>query len=347
MTSPAKACDLAIERSFAQRDWKKVVMYSINPTQFLFYEFHGEWEEIKTGLLHRSCQELRAGYAECLATLEGKLADITTGETVNTVSDLVANQCAAIADPSLKHLTTYVVPRMPPEANYAISDPEKFASFATAALRGYRAESEEANQNLEQLIDKELSRQKRDMWQFVCGCPARCPGCGTKCTRDSCDHTGMPHVCGRHIFPAFNGILEVSTFKPLLRHCRSYDVWKVRRTSSPEMGGKVWPDFCSFLKDEHPDWLDPETREPPESMAPNHAYGEDATDIPTEIANEIDDNRRAWANCHKALVKLRPHMVDDTELPWLELYTGDGALTEADAAPIWDELFSVRPDAVE
>merc|ERR1719265_1558026 len=160
MTNPAKACDLAIERSFAQRDWKKVVMYSINPTQFLFYEFHGEWEEIKTGLLHRSCKDLRAGYAECLATLETKLADITTGETVNTVSDLVANQCAAIADPSLKHLTTYVVPRMPPEANYAISDPEKFASFATAALRGYRAESEEANQNLEQLIDKELLRQK-------------------------------------------------------------------------------------------------------------------------------------------------------------------------------------------
>ena len=35
MTNPAKACDLAIERSFAQRDWRKVVMYSINPTQFL------------------------------------------------------------------------------------------------------------------------------------------------------------------------------------------------------------------------------------------------------------------------------------------------------------------------
>merc|ERR1719217_663769 len=92
----------------------------------------------------------------------GKLADIQNGETVNAVSDLVANQCATIAEPALKHLTTYVVPRMPPEANYAISDPEQFASFAGSALRGYRSESEEANANLEQLIEKELLRQKKD-----------------------------------------------------------------------------------------------------------------------------------------------------------------------------------------
>jgi len=72
-----------------------------------------------------------------------------------------------------------------------------------------------------------------------------------------------------------------------------------------------------------------------------------ATDIPADIAAEIDDNRRAWANCHRALVKLRPHMVDDPDIPWLDLYRGDGALTEADAAPIWDELFSVRPDAAD
>ena len=44
-------------------------------------------------------------------------------------------------------------------------------------------------------------------------------------------------------------------------------------------------------------------------MAPNAAYSDDAEDIPADIAAEIDDNRRAWANCHRALVKLRPHMV--------------------------------------
>ena len=64
-------------------------------------------------------------------------------------------------------------------------------------------------------------------------------------------------------------VCEVSTFKPLLRHCRSFDVWKVRRTSSPEMGGKVWPDFSCFLRDEHPDWLDPATKEPPDQPPRN------------------------------------------------------------------------------
>merc|ERR1719337_595901 len=83
---------------------------SAHPTQFLFYEFHHEWEEIKTGLLHRSCKDLRAGYAECLATLEAKLADIQNGETVNAVSDLVANQCATIAEPALKKELNIIKP---------------------------------------------------------------------------------------------------------------------------------------------------------------------------------------------------------------------------------------------
>ena len=38
---------------------------------------------------------------------------------------------------------------------------------------GRRRKTDKANANLEQLIDKELLRQKKDMWQFVCGCPAR------------------------------------------------------------------------------------------------------------------------------------------------------------------------------
>ena len=38
---------------------------------------------------------------------------------------------------------------------------------------GRRRKTDKANANLEQLIDKELLRQKKDMWQFMCGCPAR------------------------------------------------------------------------------------------------------------------------------------------------------------------------------
>ena len=69
----------------------------MQPRGSRFYEFHNEWEEIKTGLLHRSCQELRAGYAECLGTLESKLTDITAGETVNAVSDLVSGASSGVA----------------------------------------------------------------------------------------------------------------------------------------------------------------------------------------------------------------------------------------------------------
>ena len=53
----------------------------------------------------------------------------------------------------------------------------------------------------------------------------------------------------------------------------------------------------AMLEDEHPDWLDPVTRFPLSSMEPLEEYEEDCENAPEEIQKEIDENRRAWANC--------------------------------------------------
>ena len=34
LTNPGSACEQAIERSFTRRNWRHVVMYAIDPTQF-------------------------------------------------------------------------------------------------------------------------------------------------------------------------------------------------------------------------------------------------------------------------------------------------------------------------
>ncbi len=52
-----------------------------------------------------------------------------------------------------------------------------------------------------------------------------------------------------------------------------------------------------MLEDEHPDWLDPITHCPLATMEPLEDYEEDCENAPEEIQKEIDENRRAWANC--------------------------------------------------
>jgi len=120
-----------------------VVMYSINPTQFLYREFHLEWEDIKKTLMHQRCVELRAGYAECLEVLETKLAEVAAsrGGTVNDLSDAVSATCVPMEDSPLKRMVLRSIPRMPDDANYEVASPSQFAQFAMQQLRKYRSEA--------------------------------------------------------------------------------------------------------------------------------------------------------------------------------------------------------------
>merc|ERR1719343_1355007 len=73
ITNPGNACELAIERSFTKRNWRHVVMYAIDPTQYLFMEFHKEWERFKQGLVDQYCQELKNNFGSCLRHAEDKM----------------------------------------------------------------------------------------------------------------------------------------------------------------------------------------------------------------------------------------------------------------------------------
>merc|ERR1719183_3045138 len=96
--------------------------------------------------------------------------------------------------------------------------------------------------------------------------------------------------------------------------------------------------------DEHPDWLDPMTHQPLPSMEPSADFEEDAPDAPEAIQREIEENRRAWANCKDALLEHFTSMADDTDIEWLEKYKREGgALNPEDFVSIRDELFAVTP----
>jgi len=135
--------------------------------------------------------------------------------------------------------------------------------------------------------------------------------------------------------------------KPFLLHCRAKAQWQIARTRPPiEAGGaeRYWDNFQAMLEDEHPDWLDPKTRCPLSSMEPLEEYEEDCETAPEDIQKEIEENRRAWANCKDALLEHFTSMADDQDIEWLERYKRDGgALTKQDFVSIRDELFAVTP----
>ena len=72
------------------------------------------------------------------------------------VAEGVANQCAAIADPALKHLTTYVVPRMPPEANYEVREGSTVRWERTARWKRARGIEERMAWESQGLVPTEL-----------------------------------------------------------------------------------------------------------------------------------------------------------------------------------------------
>ncbi|CAE7248394.1 unnamed protein product [Symbiodinium necroappetens] len=109
LTNPGSACEQAIERSFTKRNWRHVVMYAIDPTQYLFMEFHKEWETFKQGLVDRYCQELKNNFGNCLRVAEERMQDLLAGGNLDGVKDLTMNKlsqvlkevCAELADDSL------------------------------------------------------------------------------------------------------------------------------------------------------------------------------------------------------------------------------------------------------
>merc|ERR1711904_394043 len=80
------------------------------------------------------------------------------------------------------------------------------------------------------------------------------------------------------------------------------------------------------------------------SMEPLADYEEDAPNAPEAIMREIEENRRAWANCKDALLEHFTSMADDKDIEWLDKYKREGgALRAEDFATIRDELFEITP----
>lgn len=356
LTNPGSACEQAIERSFTRRNWRHVVMYAIDPTQYLFMEFHKEWESFKQGLVDKYCQELKNNFGSCLRVAEERLQDLLEDHTLEGVTDLTMNKlsqvlkdtCSQLADESLSAVLSSCLPSFPSEADWTLKDFTQFVRFCSVELQRYRSDMRQTELTVERRMESELTRQKSDFWKCISGCPARCPGCGTKCNLESENHwPERPHECRRHVYPAFNGWQKQEGRKPFLLHCRARAQWQIARTRPPiEAGGpeRYWENFQAMLEDEHPDWLDPVTRFPLSSMEPLEEYEEDCENAPEEIQKEIDENRRAWANCKDALLEHFTSMADDPDIPWLEKYKREGgALKKADFVSIRDELFAVTP----
>jgi len=317
-----------------------------------------EWEQFKQGLVDQYCQELKSNFGSCLRIAEERVQALfgaggsgggTRGNmTMNRLSEVLREVCSEVADDSLASVLCSCLPVFSSDADWPLNDLEQFAKFASVELRRYRANMKATEQTVERRMEAELVRQKANSWKCLCGCPARCPGCGTKCNLESEHHwPERPHECRRHLYPAFNGWQKQEGRKPFLLHCRAKAQWQIARTRPPiEPGGRerYWDNFQAMLEDEHPDWLDPMTRTPLSSMEPLEEYEEDCTNAPEDIQREIEENRRAWANCKDALLEHFTSMADDQGLEWLDKYKREGgALHAEDFASIRDELFAITP----
>lgn len=82
-----------------------------------------------------------------------------------------------------------------------------------------------------------------------------------------------------------------SWLEPTIWHFSQF-TWKLGRQC-----GFFYESSQAMLEDEHPDWLDPISHCPLATMEPLEDYEEDCENAPEEIQKEIDENRRAWANC--------------------------------------------------
>ncbi|CAE8596968.1 unnamed protein product [Polarella glacialis] len=331
-------------------------MYAIDPTQYLFMEFHKEWEQFKQGLVDQYCRELKSNFGSCLRIAEERMQALMLDGGLDGVSDLTMNKlskviqecCAELVDESLSVVLCSCLPSFPSEADWPLNDLGQFVQFASVELRRYRANMRQTEMSVERRMEAELTRQKAECWKCVCGCPARCPGCGTKCNLESENHwPERPHECRRHLYPAFNGWQKQDGRKPFLLHCRAKAQWAIARTRPPIEPGapeRYWDNFQAMLEDEHPDWLDPVTRLPLSSMEPLEEYDEDCPTAPEDISKEIEENRRAWANCKDALLEHFTSMADDHDLEWIERFKREGgALSPEDFASVRDELFGVTP----
>lgn len=356
LTNPANACELAIERSFTKRNWRHVVMYAIDPTQYLFMEFHREWDSFKQGLVDQYCQELKNNFGNCLKIVDEQMQtlfaagalDALQDLTMNKMSEQIRDSCESLLDDSLAGTLSSCLPSFPSDADWALNDLEQFVKFAGLELRRYRANTRKTEVSVERRMEQELLRQKANSWKCLAGCPARCPGCGTKCNLESENHwPERPHECRRHVYPAFNGWQKQEGRKPFLLHCRANAQWQIARTRPPlEPYGRerYWDNFQEMLLDEHPDWLDPVTHKPLPSMEPLTDFEEDAQNASEAITREIEENRRAWANCKDALLEHFTSMADDPDIEWLDKFKREGgALRAEDFASIRDELFEVTP----
>lgn len=331
-------------------------MYAIDPTQYLFMEFHKEWEQFKQGLVDQYCQELKSNFGNCLRIAEERMQGLLHAGTLDALSDMTMNRlseelresCSELGDEALAGVLCACLPSFSSDADWPLTNLDQFAQFASVELRRYRANMRATELSVERRMEGELVRQKANCWKCISGCPARCPGCGTKCNLESESHwPERPHECRRHLYPAFNGWQKQEGRKPFLLHCRARSQWQIARTRPPiEPGGRerYWDDFQAMLEDEHPDWLDPIARQPLASMEPLEEYEEDCTSAPEEIQREIEENRRAWANCKDALLEHFTSMADDRDLDWLEKYKREGGALEPEDFPsIRDELFAVTP----
>merc|ERR1740138_1962670 len=126
LTNPANACELAIERSFTKRNWRHVVMYAIDPTQYLFMEFHKEWDSFKQGLVNQYCQELKNNFGNCLRIVDEQMqtlfaagkSDSMKDLTMNKLSEAIRDSCEQLVDDQLASVLCTCLPSFSSDADW-------------------------------------------------------------------------------------------------------------------------------------------------------------------------------------------------------------------------------------
>eukprot|EP00118_Oscarella_pearsei_P016589 m.159582 g.159582 ORF g.159582 m.159582 type:complete len:1661 (+) comp38767_c0_seq23:540-5522(+) len=323
-----ESAQAAFQFSFETLNYRNVVMYCMDPSHFLF-KLYVEHFQLVGEIMGRREKSLISGVADNYRHLL---------DAAKRWSD----QFSSSMESSLEEFEIFLVNTLPSENSCA-----KIASSSISRYKGrqgkfkkisdIRAFCQAYGENLrrcQKISEDEIklchtqeaySSERTAIWEdFLKGCPECCPHCGTKC-EGSKDHKGG-HSIGkkRHVFPSFHRWTTLTkpemTRKPQLTMCLD----PVRKMDKIEVGGKMYPSFVQYLKEEHQGWL-------PFDFDPS--YSEASTEI-----------RKSWVNCRKALIALcylgPGEIIDTTDKTWIEMYSQkEKEITENDLQSLRDELY--------
>jgi len=329
MPDPQKSSDRAFQMSFVARKWPDVLEYVLDTSSYLEKMFLTAFHKRKRSFVGpvKARLEKKVHAANCLLRdvvgqwARRAMADADTGTSEKTQTAAAsALNAARTSRRSIRELKDFIVAHaqrvpasseaaelhrrlaecLPETADFSIADPKIFANTVHARISDV-IDSPQIHDHLGDRLNQALREQSVQAWSLIHGCSERCPLCGSKCDLVG-EHAN--HRCEHHLFPAFQGWMDVTGDVPSFNHCMGC----ATREGTYECSDGKLRKFEEYLRVDHPSWLSFLCEDGQVRSAERDAH----------------HLRAAWVNCREPLLEYFAPMKDDCPQHWVEEHLDEG-----------------------